>query len=201
MKDYKTQYEEYKNTLLHETGFRRTLNETYRNSLYAEADYIDRNGVLGKVGILSAVCGFLISFLPVENGNWILASLIFLGIMGSVIWMNRITQKFKKDSAEINFYAFHYHKHFEDRIRKDKELEVRKLEETLSKTVAYMQRCVNSPNNDPAVAIEEFRRALHYVEELEKLYKHIARYDRFAGSLKDDWHFNAEIQKDIEKYF
>lgn len=201
MEDHETQYEEYKNTLLHDKWFRKTLNETYRNSLYTESDYIDRNGVLGKVGILSAVCGYLISFLPVENGIWILGTISFLVIMGCVILIIHITKKFKKDFGEINFYAFRYHKHIESRIQEDKKQEMRRFEEDLSKTVAFMQHCTNNTNNDPLEAAKEFRRAFNYVEELEKQYKHIARYDGFARKLKDDWYFNAEIQKDIEKYF
>ena len=199
MEDYKSQYEEYKNTLLHETYFRRKLNDLYRGSLTAEKDYIDKNGVLWKVGLLGAVCGFLIAFTPIENGSWILAILLFLGITGSLVWASHIGGKFKKKSGELHFYASEYDKYFKDRIQEDKSKEMYIFGQDLSKTVNFMQRFSNNPSNDPAEVIEMFRYALCLVEELEKQYKDISRYDSFAGSLKNDWYFNAEIQKDIDK--
>ena len=201
MDDYESQYEEYKNTLLHSTWFRRTLNDKYRDTLYAENDYIARNGVLWKVGILGAVCGYCIAFTPIENGNWFLGIILFIGIVGSLLWARHISKKFKRDSGEINFYAFQYDKYFKDHIQEEKRREMYEFEQDLSKIADYMQWCVDRPNNEPSEVMEQFRHALRRVEELEKQYKHISRYDSFAGSLKNDYNFNAEIRKDIDKYF
>lgn len=200
MEDYESQYEEYKNTLLHSTWLRRKLNDLYRGSLTAEKDYIDTSGVLWKVGLLGAVCGFLIAFTPVENGNWIMGIFLFLGIMGSVIWARHIGDKFKKKSGELNFYSFEYDKYFKDHILEEKRREMYKFEQDISGTIAFMQRCADKPNSNLKDATEEFRCALHYVKELEKQYKHISRFDYFAVSLKNDYYFNAEIQKDIGEY-
>ena len=200
MEDYESQYEEYKNTLLHETWFRKKLNDLYRGSLTAEKEYIDENGVLWKIGLLGAVCGFLIAFTPVENGNWILGIFLILGIIGSVMWARHIGNKFKKKSAEMNFYAFKYDRYFKDRIQEDKRREMEKFDVDLTKTVVFMQRCASQQYDDPSEVIENFQCALRYVEDLEKRYNELSRYDCFAGSLKNDWYFNAEIQKDIDKY-
>ena len=200
MEDYESQYEEYKKSILQNRWFIKTLHEKYRGSISAEEDYIDGNGVLWKSGILGAVCGFCIAFTPIESGNWILGIVLFLAIMGSIIWARHIGAKFKKDSGEKNFYAFRYSKHFEERIQEDQRRELHQFEQDLSKTVGFMRRCANSPSDDHSEVVEEFQRALRYAEELEKQYKHISNYDHFAGSLKNDYYFNAEIQKDIDKY-
>lgn len=202
MEDYEPQYEEYKKSLLQNHWFIKTLHEKYRGSITAEEDYIDRNGVLWKIGILGAVCGFCIAltFALAESGLWFLGIVLFITIIGSVIWARHIEAKFKKDSGEINFYAFRYPQHFKDHILEEKRREMYKFEQDISKTVAFMQRCADKPNINLKDATEEFRCALHYVKELEKQYKHISRYDYFAENIKNDWYFNTEIQKDIDKY-
>lgn len=57
MSDYESSYEEYKQALLRSVHFRDKLREKYANTLYAERNYIDNNGVLAKIGILSAAFG------------------------------------------------------------------------------------------------------------------------------------------------
>ena len=202
MDDYESQYEEYKKSLLQNHWLIKTLHEKYRGSITAEGDYIDRNGVLWKIGVLGAVCGFCIAltFALAESGLWFLGIVLFITIMGSVIWARHIEAKFKKDSGEINFYAFRYHQHFKDHILEEKRREMYEFEQDLSKTVCFIQRCANNPSNNPSEVIEAFRCASRYAEELEKEYKHISRYDYFAGSITNDYYFNAEIQKDIDKY-
>jgi hypothetical protein len=201
MEDYDSQYEGYKNTLLHERWLRNKLTDLYRGSLNVEKDYIDENGALWKVGLLGAACGFLIAFTPVENGNWVLGISLFLGIVGSIIWARHIGEKFKKKSGERKFYAFEYDKYFEDRINEDRRREMSEFDQDLSKIADYMRWCVNDKaSGDPTEVMEQFRHSLRRVEELEKRYKDILEFDRFPGSLKNDYYFNAEIQKDIDKY-
>ena len=199
MADYKSKYEAYKNTLLGETWFRRELNDLYRGSIRVEKDYIDENGVLWKVGLLGAVCGFCIAFLPIENGNWALGIALFICIMGSLSLARHIGSRFKKKSGERKFYAFWYDKYFEDRVNEDRRREMYQFEQEISKVVGFMQYCIDKPDNDHSEVIEDFRRALHYVEELEKRYKEVLEYDSFPGWLKNDYQFNAEMQKDLDK--
>lgn len=199
MNNYESKYEEYKNTLLSETWFRKGLQDLYKGSIRVEKDYIDENGVLWKVGLLSAVCGFLIAFTPIESGNWVLGIFLFLGIMGSLIWARHIGEKFKKDSGELKFYVYRYNKYLDERIQEDKCRKVREFEECLSKTVAFMQRCANNPSNDPSEIIAEFQQSLRFTEDLEKQFKEFAEYDYYAIWLTNDYHFNAEMQKDIGK--
>ena len=200
MENYEDKYEEYKNNLLQNRGLRNELHEKYQGSLRVEKDYLDENGVLWKTGILGAVCGFCIAFTPIKNGNWFLGIILFLAIMGSIILARHIGKKFKKASAERTFYAFRYHKHFEDHVNEERRRAMWELEQEFSKTVGFMQLCANNTSNDPHEELEKFRYALHYVEELEKKYKDISNYDYFVGKLKTDYQFNAEIQKDIDKY-
>lgn len=199
MADYESKYEAYKNTLLGETWFRRELNDLYRGSIRVEKDYIDENGVLWKVGLLGAVCGFCIAFLPIENGNWFQGIALFICIMGSLALARHIGLRFKKKSGERKFYAFWYDKYFEDRVNEDRRREMYQFEQEISKAVGFMQYCVEKPGNDPSEVAEDFRRALRYVEELQKRYKEISEYNYFPGSLKNDYSFNAEMQKDLDK--
>lgn len=199
MADYESKYEAYKNTLLHETWFRRKLNDLYRGSIRVEIDYIDENGVLWKVGVLGAACGFCIAFFPLESGNWVLGITLFLGIIGCLALARHIGSRFKKKSGERKFYAFWYDKYFEDRVNEDRRREMYQFEQEISKAVGFMQYCVDKPGDDPSEVVEDFRRALHYVEELQKRYKEISEYNFFPGSLKNDYSFNAEMQKDLDK--
>ena len=200
MEDYESKYEEYKKALLQNRRLRNELHEKYRGSVRVEKDYIDENGILWKTGILGAVCGYCIAWFPIENGNWLLGIILFLAIMGSIILARHIAKKFQKASAERNFYAFEYNKHFEDQINKERRKAMWEFEQEISKAVGFMQLCANNTSNDPHEELEKFLCALHYVEELKKKYQDISNYDYFAGKIKNDYQFNAEIQTDIDKY-
>jgi hypothetical protein len=200
LEDYESQYEEYKNKLLNEKWFRNKLTDLYRGSINAEEDYIGQNGVLCKVGLLGAVCGFLIAFTPVENGNWILGIFLFLGIIGSFVWAIHIGKKFAIKSGEVNFYSFEYDKYFKEHILEEKRIEMYEFEQDLSKIADYMQWYVDNPNNEPSEVMDKFCFASRRIGELKKKYQNISRYDSFARSLKNDYWFNAEIQENIDKY-
>ena len=205
MEDYESQYEEYKQSLLQNRRLRNELREKYRGSLRAEQDYIDANGVLWKVVVLSGVCGLCLSLFWIledrsDTGSIITRIILSIIIVACGILGVRVSSKFKKDSGEINFYAFRYNQHFNDHIQEDRRREMYKFEQDLSKTVHFMQRLANDPRNDLTEVVANFQCALRYVEELEKQYKDISSYDRFVETLKNDYWFNAEIQKDIDKY-
>ena len=203
MEDYESKYEEYKKSLLQNHWFIKKLHEEYRGSLRVEKDYVDENGVLWKIGLLGAVCGFCFAliFSLADSGLWLLGTVSFIALFGSLGLAQHIGSKFKKNLGEINFYAFRYNKHFKDHIQEDTHREMYEFEEDLYKIADYMRWCVNDKvSNDPSEIMEQFRHSSHRVEELERRYKNISRFDRFAESLKNDWYFNAEIQKDIDKY-
>ena len=205
MEDYESQYEEYKNTLLHNRYFRGKLNDQYRGSLSAEKDYIDTNGILWKTSALAGACASCFVFLSLLEDRTDTTSIIIRIVLVAIMIVCcilgvRVAAKFKKDLGELIFYSFRYHKYFQERIQEDKRREMERFDVELHKTVSFMQRCANDPRDDLTEVVAEFRCALQYVEELEKQYKHISNYDRFAGSLKNDYCFNAEIQKDIDKY-
>lgn len=203
MEDYESQYEEYKKSLLQNHWLIKTLHEKYRGSITAEGDYIDRNGVLWKIGVLGAVCGFCVAltFALAESGLWFLGIVLFLAIIGSVIWARHIEAKFKKDSGEVNFYAFRYHKHFKDHIQVDKDQEARDLERDVLNHYGAIQWREDSIQDMSEEEIKSlFLWHIKKMEDFKQRYKDLSRYDYFAGSLKNDWYFNAEIQKDIDKY-
>lgn len=201
MSNYETQYEEYKQTLLQNHWLIKTLREKYRGSITDEGDYIDKNGVLWKIGALGAVCGFCIAFTPIENGNWILGAVLFIAIMGSVIWARHIEAKFKKDSGEINFYAFRYHKHFNDHIQKEKDDEAEKLMRSMweySNSLMQRSDCISDMTKEELESL--VFRHIKKMGDFQKRYEELDRYDRFIRDLKSDYYFNAEVQKDIDKY-
>lgn len=201
MEDYKSQYEEYKKSILQNRWFIDNLRDKYRGSLTAEKDYIDENGVLWKTGLLGAVCGYLIAFTPVKNGNWILGITLFLGIMGSLIWARHIGTKFKTNLGEMIFYAFRYHKHFEDRIQEDKDQQTKLLMEDILKKLSTIRYRAKVSMNNSKLDIEEAIALMRFIEgmdDFEKRYQDLSRYDGYARNLKNDYEFNAEVQKRIE---
>lgn len=201
MEDYESQYEEYKKSLLQNRWLIKTLHEKYRGSITAEEDYIDRNGVLWKVGVLGAVCGFCIAFTPVEKGNWVLGIILFLAIMGSIICARNIGAKFKKGSGETNFYAFRYHQHFKDHVQEEKENETYRLMRDMWE---YYDSLLWRSDSIPNMTKEDLESLLfQHIKKMgdyQKRYRELDRYNDFARDLKNDYYFNAEIQKDIDKY-
>lgn len=204
MNDYESQYEEYKRSILENRRLRNELHEKYQGSLRVEKDYIDENGVLWKVGVLSGVCGLCLSLFWLledrsDTGS-IITRIILLSIMiAAFVFAMRIGSKFKKSLGEMIFYAFRYSNHFEEHIQEDKRKEMYEFEQNITKIADYMHWCVDRPSNDHSEVLKQFRHSSCRVEELEKQYKHISRYDSFATNLKNDYWFNAEIQKDIDK--
>lgn len=200
MKDYETSYQEYKQSLLDDHWFMKTLHEKYRNSIIAEKDYIDENGVFWKIGGLGAICGFCLAFTPIENGNWILGIALFLIIIGSIKWARIIESKFKKQAGETNFYAFLYHRHFKDRIQEDKDSETKKLLEDMLKAYEYSRFHDNIARLTKEDLEVFLLRVIKDTDEFKQRYQELSKYDSFAGSLRNDYYFNAEVQKDIDKY-
>lgn len=200
--DFENQYEEYKKSILQNWWLIKTLREKYRGSITAEGDYIDRNGVLWKIGALSAVCGFCIAltFALENSGLWVLGIVLFIAIIGSVIWARTIEEKFKKDSGEVIFYTFRYHQHFKDFIQDEKDKETKKLLDDMLRTYEY-SRFRDNIDSLTTEDLEEFiARVIRDTDKFKKRYQELSKYECLAGRLKDDYYFNAEIQKDIDKY-
>jgi hypothetical protein len=199
--DYDAKYEEYKKALLQNHWFIKTLHEKYRASLNGEKDYIDNNGVLWKVGLLGAVCGFCIAFTPIENGNWILGLVLFLAIMGSVIWARHIESKFKKNLGETIFYAFRYQQHFSEYVQEEKYKETKKLLKDMLNhydDIRWRADSIQTMSEEDVKSL--FLNHIKKMGNYEAQYQELDNYDSFLGSLKNDYYFNAEIQKDIDKY-
>lgn len=203
MEDYESKYEEYKRSLLQNRWLIKTLHEKYRGSITAEGDYIDRNGVLWKIGVLGAACGFCVAltFALAESGLWLLGIVLFLAIMGCVILARHIEAKFKRDSGEINFYAFRYNQHFNDHIQGEKDKETYKLVCDMRNHHESIKWRTDSIQNMSEKDIKDlFLYHIKKMDDFQKRYEEISNYDYFAGKLKNDYQFNAEVQKDIDKY-
>lgn len=203
MKDYDAKYEEYKKSLLQNHWFIKTLHEKYRGSITAEGDYIDRNGVLWKIGVLGVVCGLCIPpiYTLADSGLWFLWIVFFLAIIGSVIWARHIEAKFKKDSGEVNFYAFRYHQLFKDHVQEEKDRETKKLLDDMLKHYDAIRWRADSIQEMSEEDVKSL--LLNHIEKMgdyEVRCQELDNYNCFAGSLKNDYYFNAEIQKDIDKY-
>ena len=176
MDNYETQYEEYKQSLLRSSYFLDNLNEKKRNALYAEKDYIDRDGVLSKIGVLSAICGscyaLASSLVQLNEFPGIIVRTLF-AIVGTICFLKAMSigSQFKEDSGKKNF-RYQYDRHIENRAMSDKELEARSL-------------------------VRSFLSKEMDKEEFRKRCEDLSRYDRFASDLKNDYEFNTKIQNKI----
>ena len=203
MDDYESKYKEYKQSILQNRWLIRKLHEKYQGSQVAEKDYIDENGVLWKIGLLGAVFGFCLAltFALRKSGLWLLGAILFIALIGSLALAQYIGSKFKKNLGEVIFYAFQYHHHFEEHIQKDKDDETKNL---MSDVWKYCDSLMWRSDSIPNMSKEDLESLLFQhikkMADYQKRYQELNRYDRFADELKNDYHFNCEIQKDIDKY-
>lgn len=207
MDNYASKYEEYKNTLSHSTWFRRELNNKYSTTLDVEKAYIEGNGVLWKVGVLSGVCGFCLLLVGLmedrsDTKSIVMRIILWLIMIAVFAVAMHIGNKFKKNLGERVFYTFLYHQHFKDHVKKEKDKETEKLlDDMLSHYEALLWRSDSIPNM-PKEDLESLLFGhLQKVGDYQKRYKELNRYDGFASDLKYDYDFNSEIIKNIEKYF
>lgn len=173
MNDYESQYEEYKNTLLHSIGLRNDLNDLYTNTQHLDSDYLDHDGALSKIGVSSAgggVCYALcFSLVQLNEFPGILVRVI-LAIVGTLCFFGAayFGSQFKKDFAKRNFRMYQYERCVESWVQRDKELEAKQLvRDFLSRQIGR--------------------------EELTNRYDALSRYDRFAEDLTSDYIFEEEL--------
>lgn len=206
MEDYESQYEEYKQAILHNRRLRNELHENYQGSLRVEKDYIDENGVLWKTCILSGVCGLCLGLFwileDISTARSIITRIVLAAIMIVCFYFAmRIGKKFKKDLGEMVFYAFRYHKYFKDHTKSDRDKESKELErDALNHYDAIRWREDSIQNMSEEEIKSLFLWHINKMGDFKQRYKDLSRYDRFAEELKNDYYFNAEIQKDIDKY-
>lgn len=206
MSDFETKYEEYKNNILKDHWLRNKLCDYYRGSLRAEKDYIDENGVLWKIGVLSGVCGLCLSLFWLledrsDTRSIITRIVLFVIMIVCFTFAMHIGKKFKKNLGEMIFYTFRYHQHFKDYIQAEKN---RETESIISDMLENHESALWRIDNIDNMSEEELKSLLlSYIRKegaLQRKYKELDRYDRFASELKSDYFFNAEIQKNIDKY-
>lgn len=205
MNDYETSYQEYKQSLLNDHWFIKTLHEKYRGSLRVEKDYIDENGVLWKIGVLSGVCGLCLSLFWLledrsDTRSIITRIVLFVIMLVFFIFAMHFGKKFKKHLGERIFYTFRYHQHFEDKVQEDKDSETKKLLEDMLKAYEYSRFRDNSARLTKEDLENFLLRVIKDTDEFKQRYQELSKYDSFAGSLRNDYYFNAEVQKDIDKY-
>lgn len=175
MEDYKSKYEVYKESLLRSHYLRDKIREGRKNTLCFEKDYIDRNGVLPKIGVLSAVGGFCyalcFSLVQLDEAPGVILRAL-LAVVGTVcfFWAGQIGAAFKEASGKSNFYSFEYDRYIEDRVLSDREAEANNL-------------------------VRDFLSQQIDREEFKKRYDELSMYGRFAKDLKNDYDFNTEIQE------
>ena len=99
------------------------------------------------------------------------------------------------------FYAFRYHKHFADQVQADKDKEAKDLVRDIEKHYDAIEwRADSIPNMSEEDVKSLFLWHIKEMGDFKQRYEDLSRYDDFAKSLKDDWYFNAEIQKNIDHY-
>ena len=206
MEDYESQYEEYKQSILQNRRIRNDLHEKYQGSLRVEKDYIDENGVLWKTSVLSGVFGLCLSLFWIledrDNTGSIITRIILAIIMIVCCILGvRVAAKFKKDLGELIFYAFRYHKHFKDHVQADKDKETKDLERDILNhydAIRWREDSIQDMSEEEIKSL--FLWHIKKMGDFKQRYKVLSRYDNFAEELKNDYYFNAEIQKDIDKY-
>ena len=201
MSNYEEQYEEFKKSLLQNHWVIKTLREKYQGSQTAEKNFVNENGVLWKVGLLGAVCGFCIAFTPIEKGNWLMGTVLVIALFGSLALAQYVGSKFKKNLGEVVFYAFRYHQHFHDHIQKEKDVEAKNLMHSMweySDSLMWRSDCISDMTKEELESL--VFRHIKKMGDFQKRYEELDRYDRFIRDLKNDYYFNAEVQKDIDKY-
>lgn len=208
MKDYDTKYEEYKESLLKTWYFTNKFKELYEGTISAEKDYIDQNGVLWKVGILSAACGFCFAFHSVLEGRTDTSSIIIrivIAVIGIVCFFlaMHLGAKYKKRSGEAAFYAFQYDRYIKDYIANEKQRETDKLmRDVLEKYDNILWRAeLLAENSDDNT--EQLEANLLYIiksnNTFQERYETISMYDRFAKDLQDDYYFSKAIHELLHK--
>lgn len=206
MKDYGAKYEEYKQSILQNRWLRNELHEKYNGSLNVEKDYIDGNGVLCKVGVLHQVCGVCLVFFSSLDGRtdtFGIIARIVIAIVGIAcfLWALHIGNKFKRNLGEKIFYSFQYHQHFKDHVQKEKREETYSLMRDMWKSYNSLLWRIDDFQTMTKEDLESL--LFHHIKEMgdyEKRYEELEKYDRFTSDLKNDYYFNVEIQKDIDKY-
>lgn len=172
MNDYESRYEEYKKMLLASSYFTHKLGEKRKNTMYAEANFIDSNGVLVKIGLLSFACGGLLAITWVRYLPIVLRIILTAVAVGCGYLAVKIGSEFKETSGRSNFRSFVYDHHISDRVIADKDAEARNL------VYSFLSRDISR-------------------EEFQQRYEALSRYERFAVDLKNDYEFNTTIQKRI----
>ena len=172
MDDYDACYEEYKNRLLRSSSFSQKLREKHKNTIYNEAAFIDTNGVLTKIGLLSFVCGAILVFTWVININIVIRLVLTALAVGCCFLVLHIGSEFKAISGRSNFRRFVYDQHIADRVKEDKDIEARNI-------------------------VRSFLSGEISKEEFKNRYDELSKYDRFAKDLINDYEFNTLIQKRI----
>ena len=212
MNDYEKQYTDYKAKLLKDRYFLSKFKEKYENASRSEKDYIDRSGVLTKVGILSAVCGASLSmFFFLESGSGAIGTVVyriitFLVCVASVLLAVHIGSKFKEASGKSNFFSFQYRQHIESRVYEDKQREMHALMEDIDKRLLSIRWCAEKIKKEGHRKNANSEKAnqqdlLYFIETMDDVserYHIISNYDRIAKQLADDYNFSVEVNRNLK---
>ena len=204
--DFEAKYEEYKNNILKDHWLRNKLCEKYHDSIRMEGEYVGENGVLWKIGALSIISGICLSlFWSMEDRGdtqsrivCIVASIIMIA---ALLLAAYVAHKFKECLGQRNFYKHIYYQHFKEYVQAEKSKEKNAIMYDMWENRESMLWRLDSLDN---MSKEELKSLIsRYIAQegaLQRRYDDLDRYDRFASELKTDYFFNAEIQKNIDKY-
>lgn len=208
VKDYDSQYADYKHSLLHSHRFVDNLKEDYKKTIHSESDYIDRNGVFLKVGILAFLCGFSIAVFFLIEGNSSIWSIVIRIISFTIavvcaIAALRIESKYKKSSGERDFYSYQYSRYIKDCVQYDKEEETEKIFKDIIDNINFLR--ISSEvilSEEDNTDIERLKSNMLYAASSEKDFKNryekLSRYDRFERDILEDYYFQKSIFELLE---
>lgn len=208
MEDFDVEYEKYKKSLLKSSYFTDNLKKKYTNTLIAEKNYIDRNGVLWKLALLSGVCGICLSLYGSFRDAKGIPALIVVIILAAIgitafSFALRICEGFKENAGKANFYTFHYNRYIHDHVAREKQSETDALIQDMLSTIDDLQWRTAHIGKGNQLDIDELKDVLQHLKkksaEFHDRCDHVKRYDSISSKLQDDYHFSKTICEFIEQ--
>ena len=207
MSDYEKKYNAYKESLLKDHIFMDRFANIYAGAISAEKDYIDRNGILSKIVVLSAISGFCIAVYSPHDSKIIsilsFIPIVMLCIFGFLIY--RISANYIKKSGEKIFYSFRVDRHIQEKVLADQQRELDLLMKDINQrlfTIKYYAEKIQVGSSASTVGDEDLAQLLYWINSMDNYddrYRLISYLGSFIKDLAEDYRFNEAIYEQIHK--
>lgn len=207
MSDYEKSYNAYKESLLNDRIFMERFANIYEGAISAEKDYIDRNGILSKIAVLSTISGFCLAVFSPSNSkisrmvDFIL--FVMLCVCGFLIY--RISANFIKKSGENIFYSFRVDRHIQERVLSDQQRQLDLLMEDINQrlfTIKYYAQEIQESSSSLNSSDAELAKLLYWINSMDdykKRYETISYLNSYSQKLSNDYYFSKAIYEQVHK--